>query len=40
MKIRKKKIVYKKNYYVLNKDVLIGKQNEYNKTRIEALKKY
>ena len=35
-----KRIVYKKNYYVLNKDIMIGKQNEYNKTRIEALKKY
>jgi hypothetical protein len=37
---KEKIIVYKKKYYVLNKDILIAKQNEYNKTRIEALKKY
>jgi hypothetical protein len=37
---KEKHKIYKKEYYGLNKNILVKKQNEYNKTRIEFIKTY
>jgi hypothetical protein len=38
--LKEEKKLYKKNYYDMNKDIILEKQKVYNGTRIEALKCY